>query len=80
MQMLKLVQSSLSSSFLDVIWTTPTEVLGVLPVIVIFGLREYSQYCYTTANHCPIRTGHVMHNKMLLGAKQFSDLLSHSTL
>ncbi len=33
---------------LDVICTTPTEVLGVLPVIVIFGLWEYSQYCYTT--------------------------------
>ena len=36
--------------FWDVFWTTPTEVLGVLPVIVIFGLWdwEYSQYCYTT--------------------------------
>ena len=36
--------------FLDVIRTTPTEVLGlgVLPVIIIFGLLEYSQYCYTT--------------------------------
>ena len=31
-------------------------------------------------NQCPKRTAHVMHNKMLLGAKQFSDLLSHSTL
>ena len=36
------------SILLDVIWTTPTDVLGVLPVIVIFGLREYSKYCYTT--------------------------------
>ena len=35
---------------------------------------------YTKNNHCPKRTGHVMHNKMLLRAKQFSDLLSHSTL
>ena len=33
---------------IEVIWTTPTEVLGVLPVIVIFGLWECSQYCYTT--------------------------------
>ena len=32
----------------DVTSTTPTEVPGVLPVIVIFCLREYSQYCYTT--------------------------------
>ena len=30
------------------IWTTPKAVLGVLPVIVILGLWEYSQYCYTT--------------------------------
>ena len=28
---------------LDVTSTTPTEVQGVLPVIVIFCLREYSQ-------------------------------------
>ncbi len=33
---------------LEVIWTTPTEVVGALPVIVIFGLWEYSQYHYTT--------------------------------
>ncbi len=35
---------------------------------------------YTKNNHCPKRTGHVMNNKMLFGAKQFSDLLSHCTL
>ena len=35
-------------SLFDVIWTTPKAVLGVLPVIVILGLWEYSQYCYTT--------------------------------
>ena len=32
----------------EVTSTTPTEVPGVLPVIVIFCLREYSQYYYTT--------------------------------
>ena len=35
-------------SWIEVIWTTPTEALGVLPVIVIFGHWKYSQYCYTT--------------------------------
>ena len=32
----------------EVTSTTPTEVPGVLLVIVIFCHREYSQYCYTT--------------------------------
>ena len=33
---------------MDVTSTTPTEVPGVLPVIAIFCLRDYSQYYYTT--------------------------------
>ena len=42
------INTSLQTDNIEVTSTTPTEVPGVLPVIVIFCLREYSQYCYTT--------------------------------
>ena len=35
-------------AYSEVIWTTPKAVLGVLPVLLIFGLWECSQHCYTT--------------------------------
>ena len=35
---------------------------------------------WTKYIHCPKRTGHVMHNKMPLRAKQFGDLLISCTL